>query len=524
MKNCFLILMLFIFLVKVNAQSLELVSDIDQGPANGMSSYDDIAFIDDKMIFAAKSDDFGKEVYMIDEDQLVLLKDINIGSSSSLPSFFFEYQDEVYFSILLAGGVRQIWKTNGTKDGTVLAIEFSGPTTETPEEFLTTRGNNFYFTRNQRLFVSNGSQEGTFEVSDSIDIALAKHPTFATINADRFENGIAFVLDRDTVFQLYSAIDTNLYFLGQLDFASLNSFSVLGPFEVERGLLLAVRNGDSSIGDLYLYDKQTGLIEKYNTSKIVASRINRINDDKILITTDSNGNYVTDGTEAGTYQITSTSATTINGINLPFVRIGDAAIFHGNEPTGVDEVFATDGSIAGTRLIASIESNYISNFISKGQYAFWMTDIGFHGEPEVWAADINGTGASMLYKHSQLESNHVINPLGATDDKIYFVADINDDIGKELYSLDHNLEITGLNNILKTLNYQLIQNRESGTFKIITENDNSILEIEIYNMLGRLISSFVSTNNEWNDLPIMQGAYAILVRSSDGFGVSLIVN
>lgn len=514
--------MLFLGIVQSHTQTLELVMDINQGPANGLSSYDDVAFLNDMMIFAATNDPNGKEVFILQDGAVSLLKDVKPGSTSSNPALFFNFKSEVYFRAQILAE-RQIWKTDGTQDGTTLAISFSGSTTDPPKAFVVARNDKFYFTRNRMLYVSDGTQAGTFEVSGISDFAIEEHSIYATLNADHFGDGIAFIADKDTVFQLFSAIDTNLTMLGQFNLSS-SSFRVLGPFEVERGLVIAVRDANSTIGDLYLYDKQSGLIEKYSDSKILASRINRINDDQLLITTDGGGNYVTNGTQAGTYKITATSTTTINGRHLPYVRIGDSAIFHGDEQLHSDGTYATDGTVSGTRLVINTPGNGISNFISKGQYAFWMTGINYNDSSKVWAADINGNGATLLYENKILDkNNYVINPIGATSDKIYFAADIDDAVGKELYSLKHNLDISGVHDIAQSMDYRIIQDRGIASFKIMTDDDESMLEVNLYDMLGRLISSYNTFRDQWNQLPSIQGVYCITIHGKKGLGTSLII-
>ena len=54
------------------------------------------------------------------------VKDIISGTSSSSPSSFFVFNDEVHFSSRLTSSGVEIWKTNGTSSGTVRAHAYSG--------------------------------------------------------------------------------------------------------------------------------------------------------------------------------------------------------------------------------------------------------------------------------------------------------------------------------------------------------------------------------------------------------------
>lgn len=520
MKLSLLSLFLFVILT-AHAQSIELVMDISEGPSNGMTSYDAPAFINGMMVFAALNEQNGKEPFIIRDGVLSMLKDLKPGSGSSNPSIFFNFKNEVYF---MANTSRDIWKTDGSENGTSLVISFADFALEEEaiQSFVVSRNDKFYFTKKHMMYVSDGTQENTFKVPGIEDISIKEDDIYASLNADHFNDGIAFLTDRDSVFQLLGAIDTNVTVLGQINLASQNGFAVLGPFEVERGLIMAVRDGTSSIGDLYLYDKQTEIINKFSESKIIANRINRLNDDQLLITTDNDGNYITDGTKEGTIKITTTTTTTLTGRKLPFVRIGNSAFFHGDEQITTEGTYATGGTVSGTRLVINTANHGISNFISNGPFGFWITDYGYNDEPKVWAADIHGSGATLLYTHTKLDqTNYVISPFGATRDKIYFVADLDDDIGKELYSLDHNLDISGVNGIAQINEYQIIHDRNTSSFKIIAGSEE-ILKVTVNDIFGRLISSTITHIEVWNQLPPIPGSYCITIRGKNGMSTRLV--
>lgn len=517
MKTFILLVILTIYGIQLNSQSLELVEDLNPGSGNGVLGHRDVAFVNGSMIFSAFNSTIGREPYAITNGEMILLKDIASGAANSNPGVFFYFNGMVYFKTT-AGGNLSFWKTDGTPDGTSQAFEVPISLFESPDEVVVSRVGKFYFTPNNKLFVSDGTQEGTIEGRHIPYFAFQPNFAFASLNVDSYLDGIAYVVDADTAFHLFSALDTAVTKLGTVEGSSLDGFSVLGPFEVNDGLVLAARDASSTIGDLYLYNSQTGMLDKYSDKKIVASRINRINDDQILISTHSDGNYVTDGTTAGTQKINSTSAQPSSSLPLPFVRIGDKAFFHGGEPTGADAVYVTDGSPAGTKLVANIQGNDISGFISAGQYAFWINDHAFNGKPEVWTADINETGATKLYEHPTVfnQANYQINPIGATNDKIYFVAHLDDAIGRELYSLEHNLVITGSQIILPEVKCEVIQDKAQGLIKIILEEDNTIQSVSIYDISGKLIISLNADVGEWIELPSALNTLVVRVKTVKG--------
>ncbi len=525
MKKIFLIEILLISISQLNAQTLDLEKDINPGTANSNISFENVGFLQDMMFFAAQNTEVGREVFMVKHDSVLLLKDISPGPGGSNPQGFFNFKNELYF-FDSHNNALEIWKTDGTEEGTTMAIAFMGSTFNYNDVFIVSRDDHFYFTRNDRIYVSDGTQSGTYEIPESPGVTFEESFGFTTLNVDRFEDGIAFVIDQDTAFQLFNAHDSTINLLGTINVSSQESFSVLGPFEVNAGLVVAVRNGTGSVGDLYLYNKTTGLLEKYSDTNIVATRIKRISDSRLLVTTDESSCYATSGTTAGTNKILSTSAQPASWEPLPFVRIGDAAIFHGGEPFMADLVNATNGTPPGTRLVKNIPGNGLSNFVSKANYAFWVNDHFFNGTPQVWYADINGSGATLLYEHPSVfnDFTYEINPIGVTNNKIYFVAKLDDIVGKELYSLEHHLNVsTNTQNMGATLNCQIIHDRAQASFKAIMDGNNIKIRVEIYDILGRLISSVYTFENEWINLPAPQGTYAISIQTNEGHYSKLII-
>lgn len=525
MKNYYLSGLFMITLCQVKAQTLELVKDIYPGASNGLSSFTEASFIQDAMIFPATNSAVGRELFILKDDSVRVLKDISPGPGGSATSGLFHFKGEVYF-FAAASGSLEIWKTDGTEEGTKKAISFADETFNYNDIFITSGDDKFYFTRNDHVYVSDGTQNGTYKIVDGPAIIFEKDFAFATLNADRFVGGAAFVASTDTSYQLFSVKDTIINLLGTFNVSSQNSFSVVGPFEVNMGLVLFVRDGAGNVGDLYLYNKTSGVLAKYNSNPLVVSRVNRLNDNQLLVTTDNNSFYVTNGTLTGTIKILSTAPFVSTGSSLPFVRIGNSAIFHGDDPGGADAVYSTNGTAAGTKLRKSIPGNGISNFVSKDPYAFWITDLFFNGTPQVWWSDIHTSGATLLYTHPSPFNNvtYEISPIGVSSRKIYFIAKIDPNVGKELYSLEHHLNIpTGTYDISKNFSAQIIQDREQASFKVVIDGKHEMMQLDVYSINGEQVLSKTVSENEWIRLPSVQGAYAVTILAKEGFFSRVIV-
>jgi ELWxxDGT repeat protein len=145
------------------------------------------------LYFSASSEDTGRELWKSDgtEGGTVLVKDIHPTSSSD-PEYLTVLGSTLYFVANNGTNGSELWKSNGTEAGTVLvknirpyydvlnADQGSGP------EYLTAVGNTLYFSANNddtgtELWKSNGTSEGTVRVKDIQLGSSNGDPRFLTV-------------------------------------------------------------------------------------------------------------------------------------------------------------------------------------------------------------------------------------------------------------------------------------------------------------------------------------------------------
>lgn len=113
----------------------------------------------DDLFFRAGDNDAGIELYKTDGTAggSGLVKDLTADGGDGFPENFIEYQGEIYFT-----SGNDIWKSDGTSDGTILIVEGVENRTE-----ILSDGDNLYYRVNDKLGIYNptdGSQE--VETSD----------------------------------------------------------------------------------------------------------------------------------------------------------------------------------------------------------------------------------------------------------------------------------------------------------------------------------------------------------------------
>lgn len=162
-----------------------MVADIFAGPSSGAPI--DFKKVGDTVFFSADSFGHGRELWKSDGTTAgtVLVRDLN-SDFSSYPTDLTELNGELYFTANY-----RLFKTDGTYDGTVLLKDFSDPTFPSVPRYLQTIGGELYFVANDRitgndLWKTNGSVNGTVRITDTAEIT-----SDFTVNGDK----IIFVSD-----------------------------------------------------------------------------------------------------------------------------------------------------------------------------------------------------------------------------------------------------------------------------------------------------------------------------------------
>ncbi|MFN6567748.1 ELWxxDGT repeat protein [Dendronalium sp. ChiSLP03b] len=165
------------------AEGTVLVKDINPGSSGSSigSTIFSITEFKDALYFVADNGTSGKELWKSDgtAEGTVLVKDINPGSSDSSIFFFTEINGTLYFYADDGTSGRELWKSDGTAEGTVLVKDInpgSGSSTIVKDDVeqsfqLISVNNTLYFladdgTHGGELWQSDGTAEGTFLVED----------------------------------------------------------------------------------------------------------------------------------------------------------------------------------------------------------------------------------------------------------------------------------------------------------------------------------------------------------------------
>lgn len=270
-----------------------------------------LAVNDDTVFFRGRSDN-GIELWKHQADEVRQVKDILPGSRSSLPSNFFESHDGTYFFSATGISGTELWRTDGTEEGTVLVSDIHRGTrtgSAAPNNFATF-DDKMYFAANDGL---KGSELWSYDGSSVQMVAelnpgeLGSFPKNLTSTDDGLyftaddgsDNRALWRLNADgTTIKIEGTDGTNpndlavadgtLFFLGNTSTDVVNA-SVPTEFRYQRGLWSVSgdvaqiefetkdavnRDGPGTVDQLTTFNDQLYFFE-FDEPGNIAARINR---------------------------------------------------------------------------------------------------------------------------------------------------------------------------------------------------------------------------------------------------------
>jgi ELWxxDGT repeat protein len=403
------------------------------------------------------------------QDGTVLVKEINpLPFYGSGPTWFRTIGDTVFFTAWDGIHGRELWKTDGTEERTVLVKDInpdqmgcSNPVGFGIPSRLTVVGDLLFFTHyqpstGQELWVSDGTEEGTYLVKDIDPVARAcwdyvseHQPKSLTAVGEN----LFFVYDSyEYGYELWKSDGTEAGTVLVKDITS-NKTNSSAPYyaPVEVGGNLYFPADDGIHGDeLWKSDGTeagTVMVKDINTKPYLGSSpelLTRVGDTLFFAAENPEadiyaGNcqlWKSDGTEAGTVMLKDFNPLQIpNTWKYDYIEsmweVGDTLFLNAEDSSTGYGLWKSDGTEAGTVLVTDMEAEIIG---IKGDTVFLRIDDGIHGY-ELWKSDGTEAGTVVVKDINPGSQSSIPYWATAVGDAVFFIA--NDGIhGYELWKSD----------------------------------------------------------------------------------------
>ena len=320
------------------AAGTSMIADIN--PGTGGSSPSGYASMGGYVYFQATTPSYGSELWRTDGTTAgtTLVDDITPGTLGSVPSNLTAVNNQLFFSDTNFTVGTELWVSDGTSAGTSLVKDINSGSffqSSNPSQ-LTAFGGKVYFQANDgihgtELWVSDGTTAGTSMVSDIVPGSNSSLPGSQT-GFVPFNSKLYFDVSGSGLWTTDgTSAGTSL-----VSSATIYVYKIV-PFN---GALYF-----QSINGLYKTDGTTA-----GTSLVSSTSSNQLTASLGGLFFSSTYLYTSDGTGAGTSQVSGSVSVTGAGP----VAFGSKALFVGSDANNQGQPWVSNGTSAGTSVLASI--------------------------------------------------------------------------------------------------------------------------------------------------------------------------
>jgi ELWxxDGT repeat protein len=347
-----------------------LLRDINPGSASSLSSTNGrsrltTTDVDGTLFFGADDGAHGYELWKSDGTKAgtVLVKDIVQGAEDSSPGFLTDVAGTLFFGADDGAHGYELWKSDGTKAGTVLVkdIKPGRGSSFLPFDPLTDVGGTLYFgaddgTHGVELWKSDGTKAGTAMVRD---IVPGPGSSFAADQSNHIADAAGTVYftagDPDHGFELWKSDGTTAGTILVKDIAPGPLGSGTSSLTDVAGALFFAASDGSDFGLWKSDGTEAGTV--IIKDHVAARRLTLV-EGKLFFAGYKPAYgwelWNSDGTEAGTAMVKDISPGPDWSFPIDLSVAGDLLYFGADDGVHGDELWTTDGTEAGTILVKDL--------------------------------------------------------------------------------------------------------------------------------------------------------------------------
>ncbi|WP_150297724.1 ELWxxDGT repeat protein, partial [Salipiger aestuarii] len=381
-------------------------------PGSNSSGISDMTALGDLLIFTADNPTSGDELWVSDGSVAgtFMLGDIRPGTGNSSPAYLTVVGDTLYFRAYDATGEYRVYGTDGTAAGTVPLV--SETVLTNPNSLFDLDGTLIFEAYDEaqnrtRLWASDGTAAGTVALSDSY--------VQSTDSIYRIGSGVALFHGNSSADGIGIYV-TDGTAAGTAFLAPVTNFQTNTPV-VSGGILFFESYTDETGYELWASDGTaagTGVMIDINpgTNSSNIGTLMPYGDGVLFMATDpATGTelYFSDGTPEGTglaADINPGITTSTSGNPRDLIEAGGSTFFTLDTPQTGRELYVSDGTVAGTQILADIRTGSADSNIDD----ITATDAGLFftandGDGEgLWVSDGTVAGTMQLTDPSVVSS------------------------------------------------------------------------------------------------------------------------
>ena len=436
------------------------------------------------------------------------------------------FHDELYFTANDSLHGKELWKTNGTPDGTNLVVDLLEGTTSSNPGFLTEFKDELYF------FAERDNKIYLCKLQDTL-VEFITH-TGVTSNNFPYEP-IEVIVSGDYIYFITSAWGEDLWRSdgttnGTFKIRDLSESRMLTDVNGRVFFLAYDSTGTRPDFELWTTDGTTaGTVLVKDIGSEYASSPDELYSfkNKLFFTayTREQGREIwqSDGTENGTVIFTKHNPSSIGSVKqADFCMLGNNLLFTSYDDVHGMELWKTDGTEIGTRLIEEIqpgkEGSYPGHKVVIQDQVYFQAYTQSNGM-ELWASDGTHFGTKMVADIITGPGNSNPEQIVSIGDEIFFLASTPSS-GRQVWKTNH-LSVQTFEAADSTFNISVYPNPSSDF--IYFDPAIEVKEVKVFNAAAQLISVENIVGNRFCVSHFASGHYTLLIETSNGVVAQAIV-
>lgn len=513
-----LIISTLVFFVNSEAQTPQLVLDINPGAGDGLNQFNkSFAKIGETVFFTANDGIHGAELFKEINGTVSMVRDINPGAAGSIPFILAVYKDRVYFNANDGVHGPELWVSDGTEEGTTLFYEsVAGPAGQGFVKAIVGLNNILYFAGISQLYLTNGSPDDVKRITCPHEMELSDADGGTYQRMIPFESGIAYAAkSADSVYVFKTSgpqgigvgvtrVRKSTFFSGIQGMASVNDRIVFVLDDFTEKILYSTTGNAQSVASKY--SSPAG-------NELPVFRFIPFRDNMVLLMTPSRL-YGINGISTQTVNLGAFNTSFTQGVPFPSATMGGKAYFSISS-FGDVLIYETNGTLAGTKEYYDSPDLTFGEMVSYGGSVFYTTGINNNFVPKIYQFESGDLSPQIIHSFTANSTNGPsVQILGFNGNQMYFSSNLGS-AGRELYKLRVDVNVSNKDVLLPDTPYALVPTGDR-SFKIENAEINDFLDIKLMELQGKLIWSDKVYGNETFRLPDLQGIYILHVSGSEG--------